>query len=108
MQKPATWLPKRKAKSMQRPTRQRLTLTAALTLCALSVSACAPKPLAVAIKPPPELLTCADEPAAPTLPAHGIERDRIVGDWLLAYRAAWGSCKSAVVGLKSWSDALPD
>lgn len=79
-----------------------------MTLWTPLLAGCGPKAIAVAVKPPPELLTCSGEPETPVLPAPGIERDRIVGDWLLEYRAAWGSCKSAVTGLKAWADALPE
>lgn len=73
----------------------------------LSVSACGPKVLAVAVKPPADLLTCAGEPLAPILPPPGIERDRIVTDWLLAYRTAWGDCSAKVLGIRAWAEALP-
>lgn len=71
------------------------------------LSACGPKVAVKATKPPAELLVCADEPLAPILPPPGIERDRIVGDWILALRAAFGDCKADVVGTKAWADALP-
>lgn len=73
----------------------------------LTLSACAPKPLAVAVKPPPELLTCADEPVAPEVGDPGVERDRIVLGYVLAMRAAYGDCASKVAGIKIWADALP-
>lgn len=78
-----------------------------MTPLMLSLAGCGPKVIAVATKPPPELLTCADEPLAPILPSPGIERDRIVADWLLAMRAAWGDCSAKVQGVKAWADRLP-
>jgi hypothetical protein len=78
------------------------------TLSMPLLSGCEKKVLAVAVKPPASLLTCAGEPLAPVLPPPGIERDRIVTDWLLAMRAAWGSCSSQLAGVKHWADALPD
>lgn len=71
-----------------------------------ALAACGPKPLAVAVKPPAELLTCAGEPVAPELPGPGIERDRLVLAYVLAMRAAWGDCFSKVAGVKAWADAL--
>jgi len=92
-----------------RPMNKRgMTLAIRATLSIPSLSACEKKVLAVAVKPPAALLTCAGEPLAPVLPPPGIERDRIVGDWLLAMRAAWGDCFSKVSGTKAWSDALPN
>jgi hypothetical protein len=82
-----------------------LSLTIPLTLLA---SGCEKKVLAVAVKPPASLLTCSGEPLAPILPPPGIERDRIVTDWLLAMRGAWGDCSSKLAGVRSWADALPD
>jgi hypothetical protein len=79
-----------------------------MILSSLVLTACDPKPLAVAVKPPPELLTCSDEPEAPELPAPGVERDNLVLGYVLAMRAAWGDCKSSVDGIRAWSEALPD
>lgn len=74
-----------------------------LTVC----GACAPKPLAVAVKPPPELLTCADEPVAPEVGDPGVERDRIVLGYILSLRSAWGDCSAKISGVRAWADALP-
>ena len=73
----------------------------------MGLGACGPKTLAVAVKPPAELLTCSAEPAAPEIGAPGIERDRIVLAYLLAMRAAYGDCSAKVAGVKAWADALP-
>ncbi len=54
--------------------------------------------------PPLELTSCAGEPDAPELPAPGVERDRLVLEYLLALRDAWGDCASRVAGLKSWRE----
>ena len=72
------------------------------------MTGCAPKRIAVAAKPPAALLTCADEPEAPSLPAPGIERDRIVLDFILALRGSYGDCKASVDAIRAWADALPD
>lgn len=93
---------------MQRTNGRKPMLIAAMTLSTLLLAGCGPKVIAVATRPPPELLSCAGEPETPTLPAPGIERDRIVGDWLLAYRAAWGDCSAKVSGVRAWADALPE
>lgn len=76
-------------------------------ICLPSLAGCEKKVIAVAVKPPPALLTCAGEPLAPILPPPGIERDRIVTDWLLAYRTAWGDCAAKVSGISAWAKALP-
>ena len=85
---------------------KRLLLAAMIPLL-LASTACGKKVLAVAVKPPPELLTCADEPETPDIGVPGIERDRIVLAYLLAMRGAFGDCASKVAGIKSWADALP-
>lgn len=74
----------------------------------LTLSGCEEKVIAVGVKPPPALLTCAGEPLAPILPPRGIERDRIVTEWVLAYRAAWADCASKIAGVRKWADTLPD
>lgn len=60
------------------------------------------------VKPPVALTECADEPAAPDLPGREqqAERDRLTLDYILAFRSAWGDCRSKVDGIKAWSDAL--
>ena len=78
-----------------------------IPLC-FALTACGPKVAVKATKPPPELLTCAGQPVAPVLPPPGIERDRIVSEWVLAYHEAWGDCASKVAGVKRWADALKD
>lgn len=67
-----------------------------------------------ATKPPAEVLECAGEPIAPALPPKdGTEttqkvRDPLTLTYVLALRAAWGSCAAAVAGTKAWADKLPD
>lgn len=82
------------------------------SLAVLTLTACnQPEPLV--LTPPPTLLTCADEPAPPSLPerdgsvANQLERDRIMLDGYLKLRSAYGSCKAAVVGVAAWVDSLP-
>lgn len=91
------------------PLNKRATMLAILTIPLLPLlSGCEEKVIAVGVKPPPALLTCAGEPLAPILPPRGIERDRIVTEWVLAYRAAWADCASKIAGVRKWADTLPD
>jgi hypothetical protein len=59
--------------------------------------------------PPVELMTCADEPAAPQLPARDgtdatqLARDVAMLNGYLALRTAYGSCRAAVEGVAAWS-----
>ena len=63
-------------------------------------------------KPPADLQTCAAEPAAPNLPERDgtdetqIQRDRMVLEYILSLRSAYGDCLAKVVGIKAWSDGL--
>ena len=93
---------------MLSPNKRGMMLASLMILSTPLLSGCGKKVLAVAVKPPASLLTCASEPQAPILPPPGIERDRIVTDWLLAMRRAWGDCSSKLAGVKRWSDSLPD
>ncbi len=74
---------------------------------AMGLTACEPKRIE-AIKPPANLLTCADEPVAPDLPPQEqqAERDRLTLEYLLGLRSGWGDCRSRVDGLRAWSDGL--
>lgn len=97
--------------------------------CALALTACEKKVLAVATKPPAELLACAEEPPPPDIPAYEWDRilqaptvalavemmRKIAGardvptlDYILAMRAAYGDCKSKVAGSRAWADRMPD
>lgn len=95
---------------MNRHGRLRLTLTIPLLLV---LTACGDKVHVKATKPPVELLTCADEPIAPQLPARDgtpetdKTRDMLTLAYVLAWRAAWGSCRSSVEGVTAWADRLP-
>lgn len=92
---------------------------------ALALTGCGPKGLTVATKPPAELLTCADEPGAPSIPPYGwdwiraapnvdeavermrgitSQRDDLALDYILAFRAAWGSCKATTNGVMRWAE----
>jgi len=91
------------------------------------LTACGEK-IAVATTPPAELLTCADEPLAPDLPPYAWDwiiaaptvdvavermkaitgkRDALTLDYILAFRSAWGDCRSKVDGVRAWAEALP-
>src|SRR3546814_9163789 len=91
-----------------------LRLAVVMTLSSAALTACGEK-IAVATKPPAELLTCADEPVAPDLPPYAWDwilaapsvddavermkaiagkRDALTLDYILTFRSAWGSCKS--------------
>ncbi len=56
--------------------------------------------------PPANLLTCSAEPAAPELPGPGVERDRMVLDYVLAIRTAWADCAAKVAGVDAWAKSL--
>jgi hypothetical protein len=77
----------------------------ALTLSAMALGACGPRPVRIAL-PPADLTTCADEPVAPDLPGRDAqdERDRLTLDYVLGLRAAWGDCRAKVDGIKAWRD----
>lgn len=60
--------------------------------------------------PPPELLTCAEEPVAPDLPARNIpvdpvqlRRDNMMLDYVLSWRKAWGDTCANVKGIAAWA-----
>lgn len=57
---------------------------------------------------PAELTTCADEPLAPDLPGRDAQdaRDRLMLDYALSLRSAWGDCRAKVDGVKAWNDAV--
>lgn len=61
---------------------------------------------------PAELLTCADEPAAPDLPvkdgteAVQLARDTLTLGYVLSMRSAWGDCRSKVDGVRAWNEAM--
>ncbi len=80
-----------------------------MILCALALNGCAPKRIE-ALKPPADLLACADEPVAPSLPGRDEQarRDALTLDYVLAMRSAWGSCHAAVAGVRAWVDRLND
>lgn len=64
------------------------------------------------VAPPAELQSCADEPAAPDIPARDgtaetdLRRDRMTLDYVLAMRSAWGDCFAKVAGVKAWSERV--
>lgn len=76
-------------------------------LSALALTGCGQERPAIA-KPPADLLTCADEPVAPSLPGRDEQarRDALTLDYVLALRSAWGDCSSKVAGVRAWADAL--
>lgn len=76
---------------------------------ALVLTGCGQERPAIA-KPPVALLTCADEPAPPSLPGRDEQarRDALMLDYVLAFRTAWGDCHAKVAGVKAWADALGD
>ncbi|WP_408586475.1 hypothetical protein [Novosphingobium sp.] len=79
----------------------RLALTIPL---AMACAACGQERVGT-IKPPADLLACADEPEAPDLPGRDqqAQRDRLTLDYILSLRSAWGDCHSKVAGLSAWS-----
>lgn len=82
-----------------------------IVLGALALTACGNERPRI-VKPPVELQTCAAEPRAPVLPerdgtdAAQLERDKMVLDYILSLRSAYGDCLAKVTGIKAWSDAL--
>lgn len=88
-------------------TKRAVQLLAATILCAAGLTGCGQTSVRVAL-PPPELTTCADEPAAPALPDRDRqpERDRLTLDYILSLRSAWGDCRAKVDGVRAWGGAL--
>ena len=75
-------------------------------LAFLTLTACQPH-IRVAT-PPPELLTCAPLPAAPSLPGMDQQdaRDAMVLDYILAVRSAYADCAGKLAGVKAWADRV--
>jgi len=98
---------------MRKPARL---LLAAMILCALALTGCGKT--SVRLSPvPAELTTCADEPPAPELPARdGLDplqlelvqktRDRMMLDYVLSWRTAWGDCRAKVDGVRAWNQRV--
>ena len=84
-----------------------------MILCALGLTACGPKK--VRLSPlPAELTSCAEEPAAPQIPARDgaagplleqiqQERDRLTLDYILNLRSWGGDCQAKVKGAAAWN-----
>ena len=89
---------------MTKPATLRMTAT---ILCALLMSAC-DHHVRIAT-PPPEYLTCAGEPMAPSLPerdgtvATEVARDIATLGYVLGLRSAWGDCAAKVAGVRAWA-----
>src|SRR3546814_15510297 len=73
------------------PSNHRKVIILLAPLAALCLSACGNSSVA-AIKPPPEKLTCAGEPPVPD----GAITDAVVGDYMVAQRAAWFAWHSRI------------
>lgn len=68
--------------------------------------------------PPPETLTCQDEPRAPDLPAidwtapvdqiKPVQRERDISTlgYVLSLRSAWGDCRAKIDGVRAWSEEV--
>jgi len=75
---------------------------------ALLNAACTPQRVRTAL-PPADLLTCADEPQAPSIPSRDgtdatqFERDRMTLAYILGLRSAWGDCAAKVAGVRAWA-----
>ena len=75
----------------------------------MACAACGPTRIET-VKPPADLLICADEPVAPDLPGREEQdrRDRMTLDYVLALRSAWGDCASKVAGVRAWALGIND
>src|SRR3546814_6547600 len=73
------------------PSNHRKVIILLAPLAALCLSACGNSSVE-AIKLPPEKLTCAGEPPVP----EGAITDAVVGDYMVAQRAAWFDCHSKI------------
>src|SRR3546814_5435947 len=79
------------------PSNHRKVIILLAPLAALCLSACGNSSVE-AIKPPPEKLTCAGEPPVP----EGAITDAVVGDYMVAQRAAWFDCHSKIDWLRNF------
>ncbi|WP_422394885.1 Rz1-like lysis system protein LysC [Novosphingobium olei] len=77
---------------------------ALMTPLLMACAACGPTRIE-RIKPPADLLACADEPTAPDLPGRDQQavRDAMTLNYLLSLRSAWGDCHSKIAGLAAWA-----
>lgn len=64
---------------------------------AIAISGCGEKHIEFA-EPPPERLTCPDEPAIPANPV----TDEKNAAYLKSLRSAWAGCRSDVDWLRNW------
>ena len=82
-------------------------LLAPMILSALALTGCGQARVET-VKPPADLMTCADEPVAPALPGREEQarRDAMTLDYILSLRAAWGDCAAKVEGVRAWAGAL--
>ena len=77
----------------------------------LGLSACGAPNVRIA-QPPLDLLQCADEPTAPSLPerdgtdATQLARDVATLSYILGLRSAWGDCSSRLAGIRAWSEEV--
>lgn len=87
------------------PNRTRAIL--ALVVFASALSACSQERVQI-VRPPVSLTQCDDEPTPPELPdrTQQLERDRLVLEYILSLRDAWGDCSAKVDGIRAWSDGL--
>lgn len=87
--------------------RARLLLLATIPLLT-GLKACRQERPAI-VKPPADLLVCADEPVVPDLPVRDqqAKRDAMTPDYVLALRSAWEDCFAKVAGVRAWVGELP-
>src|SRR3546814_12956778 len=95
--KPLTLPHRRKARWKMATNVRALRLAVVMTLSSAALTACGEK-IAVATKPPAELLTCADEPVAPDLPPYA-------WDWILAAPSV-ADAVSRLNAISVYGDAL--
>ena len=86
-----------------------------IILAPIALTACGPKEVPVLILPPAELAECAEDEAAPDLPAIDWtsvqtampivkERGRLTLDYILSLKTTGGDCRAKVKGLATWRE----
>ena len=77
-----------------------------ITLAALFLSSCGPKPLEF-VRPPADKLECLEEPGRPGVPGAPVT-DAEAGAYMADLRKAGQSCRDDVNWMRDWFKNLPD